>query len=106
MKKFLKRLFLLLLASIICVTVIFHKRIYLLYGIASKYISLEKEIDNMNDAFSIEPIENIDYKDITYKNTNGVSLTLDIYSPLKYFMFMVEAGYMEINLFQLHLHLF
>lgn len=83
MKKFFKRLFLLLLASIICITVIFHKRIYLLYGITSKYISLEKEIDNMNDAFSIEPIENIDYKDITYKNTNGVSLTLDIYSPLK-----------------------
>lgn len=77
-----KRFLLLLLASIICVSVIFHKRIYLLYGIASKYVSLKDEIGNI-DNFSIEPIENIDYKDITYKNTNGVPLTLDIYAPLK-----------------------
>ena len=83
MKKFFKRLFLLLLAIIICTTLIFHKRILLLYGITSKYISMEKEIDSMNSDFNIEPITDIDYKDIIYKNTNGVPLTLDIYSPLK-----------------------
>lgn len=83
MKKLFKRLFLLLLAAIICTAVIFHKRIFLLYGITSKYISIEKEIDSLNDNFSIEPITNIDYKDITYKETGGVPLSLDIYSPLK-----------------------
>ncbi|MGN0145417.1 MAG: alpha/beta hydrolase fold domain-containing protein [Clostridium sp.] len=80
--KFLKRFFLILLALIICISVIFHKRIYLLYGITSKYISLKNEIGNIND-LNIDPIENIDYKDITYKNTNGVPLKLDIYAPLK-----------------------
>lgn len=83
MKKLFKRLFLVLLAAIICTTAVFHKRILLIYGIASKYISLEKEIDSMNQNFSIQPIEKIDYKDVTYKNTNNVPLTLDIYSPLK-----------------------
>lgn len=83
MKKLFKRIFLLLLAAIICITAVFHKRIFLLYGIASKYISLEKEIDSMSNNFNIEPIEEIDYKDVTYKNTNGVPLMLDIYSPLK-----------------------
>lgn len=37
----------------------------------------------MSDNFSVDPIENIDYKDIIYKNTNDVPLKLDIYSPLK-----------------------
>lgn len=83
MKKLFKRLFLVLLAAIICITAVFHKRILLIYGIASKYISLEKEIDSMNQNFSTQPIEKIDYKDVTYKNTNNVPLTLDIYSPLK-----------------------
>lgn len=82
MKQLFKRVFFILLAAIMCISAVFHKRIYLLYGIASKYISLEKEIDNISD-FSIEPIEDIDYKDVTYKDTNGVPLTLDIYSPLK-----------------------
>lgn len=83
MKKLFKRLFLVLLIAIICISVVFHKRILLIYGIASKYISLEKEIDKIDKNFNIEPIEQIDYKDITYKNTNGVPLTLDIYSPIK-----------------------
>ncbi|WP_294374815.1 alpha/beta hydrolase [uncultured Clostridium sp.] len=83
MKKLFKTLFLILLAVIIGTSAIFYKRIFLLYGIASKYISLEKEIDNLDTEFNIDPIENIDYKDIVYKNTNGVPLTLDIYSPLK-----------------------
>ncbi|WP_294153106.1 alpha/beta hydrolase [uncultured Clostridium sp.] len=83
MKKLFKRLFLVLLAVIICTTAVFHKRILLMYGIVSKYISLEKEIDSMNQNFSIQPIEKIDYKDVIYKNTNNVPLTLDIYSPIK-----------------------
>ena len=82
MKNLFKKLFLILLIGIVCISVVFSKRIYLLYGIASKYISLEKQIDTIEN-FSIEPIHEIDYKDITYKDTHGVPLTLDIYSPLK-----------------------
>lgn len=80
--KIIKRLFLLLLILVICLSAVFHKRIYLLYGITSKYMSLKNEIGNIDD-LNIDPIENIDYKDITYKNTNGVPLKLDIYTPSK-----------------------
>ena len=82
MKNLFKKLFVILLIAIICISIIFNKRIYLLYGITSKYISLEKQIYKIEN-FNIDPIQKIDFKDITYKNTHNVPLTLDIYSPLK-----------------------
>jgi len=83
MKKFFKMLFLILFISIIVFIVIFHKRIMLCYGIADKYISLKnnkwttQEFDVQTSSTSMS------YKDVVYKNTNGVSLTLDIYAPIK-----------------------
>lgn len=51
------------------------------YSIIEKYLSLRDEISSMTNV-DISPIEeSITYKDVVYKSTNGVNLTLDIYSP-------------------------
>lgn len=83
MKKFLKRFTLILIIALAILTIIFRKKILLCYGIADKYISLKNEIQSTKE-LDIEAIStSMDYQDILYKNTNGVPLTLDIYSPLK-----------------------
>ena len=84
MKRFLKMFFLILFIGIIILTIVFNKRIMLCYGIAEKYISLKNHIWATNQKFDIETSSNsMNYSDVVYKNTNGISLTLDIYSPLK-----------------------
>ncbi|HCW52618.1 MAG TPA: lipase [Clostridium sp.] len=83
MKKFFKRLIILILVAVIAVGAIFHKRILLGYGIAEKYISLKDEIPNTKNVDITSISNSMNYKDIVYKDTNGVKLTLDIYSPLK-----------------------
>ena len=83
MKKFLKMFFLILFITIIILTIVFHKRIMLCYGIAEKYISLK------NYAWATQELDieasttSMNYSDVVYKNTNGTSLTLDIYGPIK-----------------------
>lgn len=82
MKKFLKWLFIILLASLIIFIIIFHKRLILTYRLADKYISL-KNSGMTTQEFDIQTMSNsMNHKDIVYKNTNGVPLTLDIYSPI------------------------
>lgn len=83
MKKFFKRLIILILVAVIAVGAIFHKRILLSYGIAQKYLYLKDEIPNSKNVDITSISNSMNYKDIVYKDTNGVKLTLDIYSPLK-----------------------
>lgn len=83
MKKFLKKLFLILFLVIIIFILIFHKRLLLCYGIAEKYISLQKNISSTKDLDIKVASNSMDYKNVVYKNTNGAPLTLDIYGPSK-----------------------
>lgn len=83
MKKFIKWLLIVLVAALIIFIVIFHKRIMLTYGLAERYISL-KDINKTNQKVEeVKISKSISYKDVVYKNTNGVPLKLDIYSPSK-----------------------
>jgi acetyl esterase/lipase len=83
MKKFLKRLLIVLVAAVIIFIAIFHKRIILTYGLINKYISL-KNLDITSQKLNeLKMSTSMSYKDIVYKNTNDVPLTLDIYSSLK-----------------------
>lgn len=83
MKKFFKKLFLILFLVIIIFILIFHKRLLLCYGIAEKYISLQKNISSTKDLDIKVASNSMDYKNVVYKNTNGAPLTLDIYGPSK-----------------------
>lgn len=83
MKKFLKRFLILLVAALIIFIAIFHKRIILTYTLVNKYISLKNLNMTSQKVDGLKMSKSMNYKDIVYKNTNGVPLTLDIYSPLK-----------------------
>ena len=83
MKKFFKIFFSVLLVAIIVFIIVFHKRIMLSYGIVNKYISLKNNKWTTQELTIQESSNSMSYKDVVYKNTNGVSLTLDIYGPLK-----------------------
>lgn len=83
MKKFFKMFFSILLIAIIVFIIVFYKRIMLCYGIADKYISLKKNIWTTQEFDIKKSSSSMSYKDVVYKNTNGVSLTLDIYGPIK-----------------------
>ena len=55
----------------------------LCYGIADKYISLKNNKLTIQ-AFDVQTAStSMSYKDVVYKNTNGVPLSLDIYEPIK-----------------------
>lgn len=83
MKKIFKGLITIIVIVIIAFFMIFHKRIFLCYGIAQKYISLKDEIVNTENVDITSVADSMSHKDIVYKDTNGVQLTLDIYSPIK-----------------------
>lgn len=83
MKKFLKRLLIILVALLIIFIAIFHKRIILTYRLVDKYISLKDRNMTTEKVDGLKMSKSMNYKDIIYKNTNGVPLTLDIYSSLK-----------------------
>jgi len=72
-----------ILIAIIAFFMIFHKRIFLCYGIAQKYISLKDEISKSENIDITSVSDSMSHKDIVYKDTNGVKLTLDIYGPIK-----------------------
>lgn len=81
MKKFFKIFFLILFIAVIIFVTIFHKRIIFSYRIADKYISL-KNHKWSTQQFDVEKsLSSMNYKDVVYKNTNGIPLTLDIYGP-------------------------
>ena len=81
MKKFFKWSFILLFIAIIIFVSIFHKRLVLTYRLAEKYISLKNNIATNHEFDVITTANSMNHKDIIYKDTNGVPLTLDIYSP-------------------------
>lgn len=81
MRKFFKTFFVILFIGFIILAILFHKRIILTYRIADKYISLRNN-KWTTQGFNIEKSSNsMNYKDVIYKNTNGVPLALDIYEP-------------------------
>lgn len=82
MKKFFKRLIIVILIAAIAAGAVFHKRIFLCFGIAQKYISLKDKISNSDNIDISSTSSSMNYKDVVYKDTNGVKLTLDIYSPI------------------------
>ncbi|WP_297421573.1 alpha/beta hydrolase [Clostridium sp.] len=81
MKKFFKMFFLILFIAIVILTVVFRKRIMLSYRIAEKYISLKSHAWTTQELDVEKSSSSMNYKDVLYKNTNGVPLTLDIYGP-------------------------
>ena len=83
MKKIFKMVFLILFIAIIIFTIVFQKRILLCYGIGEKYISLKDDIWTTKELDITTSSSSMNYSDVVYKNTNGVSLTLDIYGPIK-----------------------
>lgn len=83
MKKFFKMFFLILVIAIIILIIVFNKRIMLCYGIGEKYISLKNDIWTTKELDIVTASNSMNYSDVVYKNTNGTSLTLDIYGPIK-----------------------
>ena len=83
MKKFFKIFFLILFIAIIIFTIVFQKRIMLCYSIGEKYISLKDDIWTTKELDITTSSSSMNYSDVVYKNTNDVSLTLDIYGPIK-----------------------
>ncbi|HBJ1648158.1 TPA: alpha/beta hydrolase [Clostridium botulinum] len=81
-KKFFKWLLIILLIISISLGIVLRKRIQLTYTIVKDIISL-KDNFSPNNKFEFSPTNDVDYKDIVYKNTNNVPLKLDIYKPLK-----------------------
>lgn len=81
MKKFFKIFFIVLFIAIIITIIIFHKRIIFSYRIADKYISLKNHEWTSQELNIEKSSSSMNYKDIVYKNSNGASLTLDIYGP-------------------------
>lgn len=83
MKKFFKMFSLIFIITFAILVLVFHKRIILSYEIANKYLTLKNHVWT-TQAINIETSSNsVSYKDVVYKSTNGVPLTLDIYAPLK-----------------------
>ncbi|OOM81973.1 phenmedipham hydrolase [Clostridium puniceum] len=83
MKKFFKIFSLIFIITFVVLVSVFHKRIILSYEIAKKYLTLKNHLWT-TQAINIKTSSNsMSYKDVVYKNTNGVPLTLDIYAPLK-----------------------
>ena len=82
MKRFFKMFFLFLFIALLVLALFFYKRIILSYRIADKYISLKNHVWTIQE-FDTQKLSNsMSYKDVIYKNTNGVPLKLDIYSPI------------------------
>ncbi len=81
MRKFSKIFFMILFVLLAVLITVFHKRIILSYRIADKYISLKNHVWTPQE-FDINKLSSsMNYKDVVYKNTNNVPLTLDIYGP-------------------------
>ena len=83
MKKFFKKLSLIFIIVFAILVIIFHKRIILTYEIANKYLTLKNQTWTTQEVNLEILSKSVSYKDVVYKNTNGVPLTLDIYAPLK-----------------------
>ena len=83
MKKFFKIFSLIFIITFVVLVSVFHKRIILSYEIAKKYLTLKNHLWTTQSINIKTSSNSMSYKDVVYKNTNGVPLTLDIYAPLK-----------------------
>jgi acetyl esterase/lipase len=83
MKKFFKLFSLFFIVTTVVLLIVFHKRIILSYEIINKYLTLKNNIWTAQEIDVEKSADSMEYRDVVYKNTNGVSLTLDVYTPLK-----------------------
>ena len=52
-------------------------------NIGKEYLELKENPPSIEDLKNIKMSEDMDFKDVVYKNTNGKAQTLDIYGPEK-----------------------
>lgn len=86
MKKFFKFIGILILIAILVVGIglfIFRHELSLLVNVSKKYKSFLEKGYSTEELLNPNSVESMDYRNIEYKNTNGVQLTLDIYGPKK-----------------------
>ncbi|WP_160687771.1 alpha/beta hydrolase [Clostridium sp. C2-6-12] len=83
MKKFIKLFSLFFIVTTIVLLIVFHKRIILSYEIVNKYLTLKNNIWTTQEVDIEKSATSMEYRDVVYKNTNNVPLTLDVYTPLK-----------------------
>lgn len=83
MKKFIKLFSLFFIVTAVVLLIVFHKRIILSYEIVNKYLTLKNNIWTTQEIDVEKSADSMEYRDVVYKNTNGVPLTLDVYTPLK-----------------------
>lgn len=83
MKRFFKLFSLFFIVTSVVLLIVFHKRIILSYEIVNKYLTLKNKIWTTQEIDVEKSADSMEYRDVVYKNTNGVSLTLDVYTPLK-----------------------
>lgn len=86
MKKFFKILGIILLSLIIIIGALayyFRGQIGFYINIGKEYLELKENPPNIEELKNMKMSEDMDYKDIVYKDTNGKVQTLDIYGPEK-----------------------
>lgn len=86
MKKFLKVIGVLFLSLIIVVGALayyFRGQIGFYINIGKEYVALKENPPSIDDLKNMKMSEDMDFKDVVYKDTNGKSQTLDIYGPEK-----------------------
>ncbi|WP_027623283.1 alpha/beta hydrolase [Clostridium lundense] len=86
MKKFFKfiKIFLLLIFILVsCFAFIYRGQIKFYVNIGKKYISLKQNVSSIPNTKSLGKSSTADIKNVVYKNTNNVPLTLDIYKSKK-----------------------
>lgn len=86
MKKIVKFIGIMILIFILVTAVYLfsiRNRLSLYKSIGEKYLELAENPPVINNIEDLNAMESMDYKDVEYKNNNGVSQTLDIYGPKK-----------------------
>jgi triacylglycerol lipase len=83
MKKFFKYFLIFSIIFILGFLILFKGKIILYVNIAKKYYQLKDNTVPASTTLNTEPMKDIDFKDVIYKNTNGTPLTLDIYQSKK-----------------------
>lgn len=83
MKKFFKYLLIFSIVFILGFLTLFRGKISLGINIAKKYYELKDTTVPASTILNTEPMKDIDFKDVIYKDTTGTPLTLDIYQSKK-----------------------
>lgn len=86
MRKFFKILGMILIIIVLLAGIFLYSirdRISLYTNILKKYSEFVENGESLTQDTSLKAIDHIDYNNVEYKNTNGIPLNLDIYSPKK-----------------------